>query len=401
MPRFIYSAKSDPTKIIQGEIEAETEQEAVNKLTAMGMFPISVTSENTFSASGARFLQKIPRKDLVQFSSQLASLIGSGVQILNSINIASNQIQNKNLKIILKDVASKIRDGKSLSESLSVYPRAFPSIYTAIIGSGEVSGNLEQALARLAQFMEKEEEFRSSVASSLVYPAFILAVGAGTVAVLLGFVIPRLVGMFEDMGQMLPLPTKILIAVSQILRSYWWFIICFLCIGFFIFKRMQSSAKSRSEIDRLKLKIPLMGGIILKSEISRLSRTLALLLSSGIPVVTSLGLSLQVIDNTVIRAEVERFRGQITDGLSLSHCLAESAVFPDFVTNIISVGEETGALDKSLLRIADDYEKEVDKSLKNLSRLLEPVIILGMGLVVGFIVLSMLLPIFQINLLVR
>lgn len=402
MPRFIYTAKSSPLKTIQGDIEAESEQDAINKLTKIGYFPISVEAEDLFQEKpGIRRFWKISKKEVVLFTRQLTSLIESGVNILNGLNIVSGQTSNKYLRAILNDIIGQVKDGKPLSDSMARHHRLFSSLYTSMIRSGEVGGTMEETLKRLADFLEKEEEFKSSLRAALTYPLFIFAVSILTVVVLLGFVIPRLVGMFEDMGQILPLPTKLLINVSGALRSHWWLILAMIFISVFSLRRINRNPQGKFLLDRSKLKLPIWGEIVLKSEISRLTRTLSVLLSSGITVVYSLDISASVIDNAVLKLEAQKFKDEIANGLSFSQCLNASKLFPAFVTNIVTIGEETGAMEKSLMRIADGYEQEVDRSLKTLTRLLEPIIILVMGLIVGFIVLSMLLPIFQINLIVR
>ncbi len=402
MPRYTYTAKSEPTKTVEGEIEAESHQDAINKLNKMGYFPISVQIEElALHKQGALSFRKITPKDIVIFTRQLSTLIESGVNILNGLYIVTKQAPNKYLRAVLNDVAARIKDGKSLSESLNMHPDFFSGLYTSMIHSGEAGGNIEYALKRLADFLEKDEEFKNSLRAALTYPAFILSVSVLTVIVLLGFVIPRLVSMFEDMGQILPLPTKILINVSAFLRGYWWLILAVIFVLIFLLRRIYRNPRGKIAIDRLKLKLPVTGEIVLKSEISRLTRTLSLLLSSGMPIVYSLDIAISVLKNELLKEDVEKFKDQIAGGSSFSKCLSASKLFPVFVTNIVTVGEETGTLDKSLLRIADEYERETDRTLKSLTRLLEPVIILVMGLIVGFIVLSMLLPIFQINLIVR
>ena len=402
MPKFIYTVKSQPTKTIQGDIEAESEQEAINKLIQLGYFPITVTAENVLvDKQGRRRFQKVSKRDIFLFTQQLSSLIESGVNILNALTVVSNQTSHKYLKAILSDISTKIKDGKALSESLATYPDVFSNLYTSLILSGEASGNLEVVLKRLADFFEKEEEFKNSIRASLTYPVFVFVVGTLTVAVLMGFVIPRLVTMFEDMGEALPLPTKILIDTSTVLRNYWWLILAIILISVFSLRRLHRTPQGKYALDRFKLKLPFFGETVLKTEISRLMRTLSLLISSGIPVVSCLTIAMSVIENQILKLEVQKFKGGITEGLSFSKCLADSKLFPPFVTNIVSVGEESGGLEKSLLRIADEYEREVDRSLKAFTRMLEPVIILAMGLIVGFIVLSMLLPIFQMNLIVK
>jgi len=402
MPRYTYIAKSQPNKTIQGDIEAESEQDAINKLTKMGYFPISVGAESlSFDKRSALSFGKISNREIVLFTRQASSLIESGVNILNSFNIILRQTTNKYLKAILNDIISKIKDGKSLSESLAQHPDLFPNLYTSMVHSGEVGGTLEQTLKRLADFLEKEEEFKNSVRAALTYPTFVFAVSVLTVIILLGFVIPRLVTMFEDMGQILPLPTRILIGISGFLRSYWWFILAIIAILVFLLNRFYRNPQGRILWDGFQLKLVIIGEITLKTEISRLSRTLSLLLSSGIPIIYSLDISTSILGNQILKLEVQKIKDQISGGLSFSQALKDSKLFPIFVTNIVIVGEESGILEKSLLRIADDYEKETDRTLKTLTRLLEPLIILVMGLIVGFIVVSMLLPIFQINLIAR
>ncbi|MFA4888419.1 MAG: type II secretion system F family protein [Candidatus Omnitrophota bacterium] len=402
MPRYLYSAKIDPQKTIQGDIEAESEQEAINKLTQKGYFPISVVAESSvLNKQSTITLRKVSRKDVALFTEQLSNLLDSGVNILNGLKIISAQSPNKYLKVVLNDVTNRIKDGNSFSDSLAAHPRVFPEVYSSLIRTGEASGNLKETVKRLSCFLEKEEEFKNSLVSSLTYPLFVFAVGVATVAVLLVFVIPRLVSMFEDMGQALPLPTLILINTSSFLRNYWWLILAIIFILFFSLRRVYRTPQGRFSLDKTKLKVYLVGPVILKTEISRLSRTLSLLFTSGMPITSSLDISTSVLENQVLKKEVKKFIDQISGGASFSSVIKTSKYFPDFVVNIISIGEETGSLGNALMRIAEVYEKDVDRTLKALTRMLEPVIILVMGLVVGFIVLSMLLPIFQINLIVR
>lgn len=402
MPRYIYTAKIQPSQTIQGNIEAESEQDAINKLTAIGYFPISVESDViSLDKAGIFSFRKISHKELVLFTRQLSTLIDSGVNIINGLNIISRQTPNKYLKAIINNLMSRIKDGKALSDSLSVFPHLFSNLYSSMVRTGEASGNLNNVLKRLADFFEAQEEFKNSLRASLTYPLFICIVGILTVLVLLGFVIPRLVSMFEDIGQLLPLPTRILIATSDFLRQFWWIMLAIIFVLTFSLRRIYQTAQGKIFWDRFKLKLVILGPIIVKTEISRLSRTLALLLSSGIPITPALDISTSILENQIFKSEVQRFKEEIAGGLSLSNSLKNSKLFPEFVMNIVAIGEETGSLDKSLNRIADDYERDVDRTLKALARLIEPVIILAMGLIVGFIVLSMLLPIFQMNLIVR
>lgn len=402
MPRFVYTAKTEPQKIFQGDIEAESKKDAIQKLTILGYFPISVESESlSLTKQRAGFFQKISRKEVILFTSELATLIESGVDILKSLTILSTQTHNKHFKIVVDDVISKVKDGKTLSESFRIHPRLFSNLYVSMIHSGEVEGHIDQAFRRLADFLEKEEEFQNSIRTALTYPLFVLILSIITIIVLLGFVIPKLSSMFTDFGQILPLSTKILMAVSDFLCHQGWLLLIFLFILFFLLQRLYHYPQNRVSFDRFKLKMPVLGKIILKTEISRLMRTLSLLLSGGTPIVSALDIGFLIIHNRILKKEIQNFKDQIARGMSFSQCLKGSKFFPDFAINIVTVGEESGTLEKSLLRIADDYEKEVDRTLNTFIHLLEPAVILIMGLVVGFIVISMLLPIFQISIITK
>lgn len=402
MPNYTYKAKSQPNKIIQGEIEADSQQDAIDKLVANHLFPISVNPESS-SLEGRRItgFGKVSNKEIVFFTRQLSSLIGSGVNIINALNIVTNQSSSKSLKIILRDIIDKIKNGDSLSKSLQSYGMIFSPLYSAMVHIGESSGKLEDTFEKLAEFLENEQEFRDSLRASLTYPFFVLGVGILTIVALFIFVIPRLVGMFADMGQVLPLPTRILISISGFICNYWWLIILIVFSSVFLFKRTQSFWQGNILLDKLKLKIVFFGKIILKTEISRFTRVLSLLFSSGVPASSAFEISASILDNQVLKQEVEKFKERITQGVNLSTCFKDSEFFPEFVIGITAVGEETGALDKSLLRIANEYEKDVAENMRTVMQMLEPVIILGVGLVVGFIVLAMLLPIFQINFIVQ
>lgn len=404
MPRYNYTAKISPQKVINAKIEAESEPDAINRITALGYFPVSITPEvggYQTEERRSRYFWKSSHKDVVILTRQLASLVDSGVNILNGITIIQSQLGNKYLKSVLFDILGKLKDGRSLSDSLSHYPDLFSPLYCAMVRTGEASGSLNNTFKRLADFLEKKQEFRASFIASLVYPAFILSVGILTTAVLLIFVIPKFMFMFEDLGQVLPLPTRVLIGISNFLRSSWITVLLGIALLIFSFRRFSHTSAGKQLWDEFKLKIMFLGRLILKSQISGFCRTLSLLLSSGIPITPSLEISLSVIDNEVLKSEAGHFRELISNGASLSGAFKNSKFFPDFVISIVSTGEETGNLDRALLRIADDYEKEVDRIVSTMMRLLEPVIILVMGLIVGFIVLSMLLPIFEINLVVR
>ncbi|MFA6281166.1 MAG: type II secretion system F family protein, partial [Candidatus Omnitrophota bacterium] len=317
MPKFIYTAKSGPGQTLQSEIEADSEQSAINILLSLGYFPISVQQQNVYLNKQKTYIRKVSRKDITLFTRQLSSLIESGVNILNSLQIVTDQTTNKYLKAILSDVAAKVKDGKPLSESLAAHEQVFSNLYTSIIHSGEASGNLEKVVKGLADYYEKDEEFRSSLKASLIYPLFISIIGVLTVAVLMGFVIPKLVDMFEDLGQSLPLTTRILISISGFIQNYWWAIFALVFFTVFSVSRMIKTPYGKIAFDKFQLKLPVIGEIVLKSEISRLTRTLSLLISSGLSIVSSLNVGISIVRNQVIKNDLEMFKEKITQGSSL------------------------------------------------------------------------------------
>jgi type II secretory pathway component PulF len=402
MAKFIYTAKFVPQKTQQGEIDAESAQEAINKLLYMGYFPVTLASaELSVLSDGGLSKKSVSRKEILIFTHQLSHLLTSGVTILKSLALIGDQTTNKYFKAVIAGVTGKVKEGTSLSESLSEYPGIFSRLYTSTLFAGELSGKIEFSLQHLEQHLEKEESLKNSVQQSLMYPLFVACVGIASVIVLICFVIPRLISMFQDMGQALPLPTLLLINLSVSLQRFWWLIIISTAFAWIAVKRFYHPEQGKTLIDAAKLTVPVLGKIALKNGVSRLMRALAMLVSSGIPIVSALEIAGIGIANQILKQEVIKFKEQITAGLSLSKCMHDSPHFPSLATHIIAVGEESGNLESALASIADEYQGDVDRTLKACTGLLEPVVILVMGLVVGFIVVAMLLPIFQINLMAR
>jgi type II secretory pathway component PulF len=270
-----------------------------------------------------------------------------------------------------------------------------------MVSSGEASGNLEHVLERLSGFLEKDEENISKIKSAMAYPALMAVVGCATIFVLLTFVAPRLTGIFNDLGQALPLPTKMLIWVSSFFATFWPVIIFGFIFGAFTFNRWSRTPEGKAVMDGLKVKTPAIRVFVQKVEISRFSRTLATLIGNGVPVIRALSIASGTIDNIPMRQDIEQARRDVEEGQTLSAAIRKSRYFPAAVTNMIAIGEEGGTLEKSLSKIADSYDSETDRAVKMIMSLLEPGLILFMGIIVGFIVISMLLPIFQLNLMIR
>lgn len=408
MPRFVYRAKRGPKDFKEGIIEADTERAAIYKISQMGYFPIEIKEEllhGSFAGGKARFLilrhKKIGSRDLSIFTRQLADLLASGLTILKALDVLSRQAGNLKVKATVEDIHSFIRDGGTFSDGLARHPAVFSGIYVSMVRAGETGGMLEEVLNRLADYAEAEDQLRSKVHSALAYPALMTAVGLITIVVLLTFVIPRLVTIFEDMGQALPLPTVILIKISSFIRYYGWIVLLAVAMAAFLFNRRAKTKEGKLYIDNFKMKLFGVGELIKKTDIARFTRTLGTLLTNGVPMMQSLKAAASTVENEVLRRDITAVTKDVIEGLSFSKAIAKASAFPSFVTNMVAVGDESGHLEKALLKVAESCERDVDRAVRIFTALLEPFIILVMGGIVGFIVISMLLPIFQINLMAR
>lgn len=403
MPTYHYKAKKGPQPV-EGRIEADSEKAAVEKLSLAGYLPVRVELETVVPKDPARPAKvsikskgRVKSREITLFSRQLASLLKSGVPILKALDIILEQSENPYLKYVLGNIHKEIKEGSTFSSAFQNYPRIFPAIYIAIIRSGEDSGSLPDALLRISEYRAKQEEIISRVRMALAYPVLMAVVGAGTIIFMLTFVMPRLLRLFSNMGQGLPLPTRVLIALSSGLRQWWWLIILVL-VGLALLIRSQlKTASGRLAWSVLELKLPLFGKFILKAELSRFSRTLELLIKNGITILRAIDVAIPVLNNEVIKRQLRLSYKDLEQGGSFGGSLKKSRLFPAFMSNLIIVGEESGRLEGALSEIASSYERDTDERIKTMANLLEPLMILGMGLVVGFIVVAMLLPIFEIN----
>ncbi len=411
MTTFKYTAKKGPEEIRKGFVEAPHQDVAVNKVIQLGLTPIDVVSAQDTDRTQSSpkkdinlskpFLKKIRRNDTVLFTRQIADLTDASVPLLKSIQIVLSQTRNPHFKERVEKIQIAVKAGRSLSQALAQHTDIFSNLYINLIATGEIGGHLEKVLNRLANLLEKERESRNKIKSSLAYPAVILAVGFLTVFVLLSFVIPRLSIMFDDIGQSLPLPTIILMNISSIFAHYWWLLISiFVGIGIY-FKQWTDSVQGRRQYDQFKLRIPLLGNFIKIVETARFARTLGTLVENGVTITEALNSVWAVIDNTVLREEIKQISQEVTNGSSLRDALGQSTFFPEIAVNMISIGEETGRLDRGLYKIADTFERQADQNIKTVISLLGPLILILIVSIVGFVVVAMLLPIFQMNLLVQ
>lgn len=407
MPTYKYSAKKGPEDIVKGTVEAVSEKEAIEKVSHMGYIPVRIEEYSPPAQSKEQFIKRhsslgrIRSRDISIFSRQLASLLKSGVPILSSLNIIQEQSENRNLKKILYEIHNAIKDGATFSSTLNYYPKTFSPLFIALIRTGEDSGTLPEALLRISDYRTKQEDMFSRFRMALAYPMLMGAVGIATIIFMLTFVMPRLMKIFVNMGQELPLPTRILISISQNLRSSWFWIALVLVIVIAIIARQLKTNAGKTAFSLFKLHLPVFGNLILKAELSRFSRTLELLVKSGISILKAIDISIPVLDNEIIKNQLRQSYKELEQGVSFGRSLKNSKLFPIFMTNLIIVGEESGKLDDALGEVANSYEKDTDEAMRTMSSLMEPLMILTMGLIVGFIVIAMLLPIFEINVMAK
>ena len=401
MPLFKYIAKDGP-KSVTGTVDAQSKGDAVEKINQLGYLPIRVEPQaddqmTQESASRHIFAPKVKSKDVTIFSRQLASFVKAGVPILRGLSIISEQSENPAFRNVLDDVRSQIKEGESFSDTLKRHPKIFPPIYVAMVNSGESSGNLHEVLLRIADHRQKQEAIISRVRSALAYPILMVLVGGGTIFFMLTFVMPRLMRIFTRLDQELPAPTQFLIGLSTALQHGWVYLLLGIVGVIILIKRGANTKVQKAFMSRLMLKIPIFGTFVHKSQLAQFSRTMELLIQSSIPILKAIKIAIPILGNTVIQDELSKSYKDLEEGSSFGKSLEQSKLFPKFMTSLIIVGEESGKMDDALGEVASTYERDTDEAIKVMTSLLEPILILVMGLIVGFIVIAMLLPIFEIN----
>jgi len=403
MAFFEYKAVTPEGKVIEGTLEGADEQTVMARLEEQGQLPIRVHAAGDagpFSGLLGGVLsrrKRVPRGDLLIFTQELSTLLNAGLTLDRSLTILSELTENAYLREVIKELLREVKGGKALSDAFATFPHVFPKIYVNMIRAGEAGGALDDILSRLAEYLERGEELRSYLVSALIYPIILAIVGASSVVVMLTFVIPKFAVIFENAGAPVPLPMKILLFISGLVVSYWWVALIAGIGTWYLIRRWLATPEGRMNWDRRKLKLPIVGGVLQKLEVSRFGRTLGTLLQSAVPLIQSINIVKEVIGNQAMAAAMEPIKSGVKKGEGLANPVRESAIFPPFALHLLQVGEETGRLDAMLLQIADTYDRELRTSMKRLIALFEPAIILAMGVVVGAMVVSMLYSIFSIN----
>lgn len=404
MPRFRYLAKRGPQELIEGVLEAESRTTALSRLTGLGYIPVRIREAIAESKPAETAIVrdgKVPPRQLNQFTRQFASLVRSAVPLLRALTILRDQTSHPHLRRVIGVIGEEIRQGQTLSGALVKFPKVFSPMYVSLARSGEIAGMLGTVLDRLAAQADRDEALRAKIQAALAYPLFVGVTGLATVTFLLTFVMPRLLKLFEGFGSQLPLATRILLTVSQWCGNGWfWGIGVTVALVLGVFFRSHR-AKGRVLLDRLSVHLPLIGMLVRQLELARFSRAFGLLLDHGIPILQAVEVATPVVKNQVIRKQLARLPAQLKEGSQLAPCLKALAISTPFVVHTVAVGEESGKVSGALLEVANFYEREVERLLQLMAGLLEPTMILAVGAVVGFIVIAVLLPVFEMSLIIR
>lgn len=408
MPLFEYKALNSNGKMTNGNIDCETIALARKKLRASNIFPVSIaeitkeesaTEETSFT--NINLFTRIKPYDISMMTRQLATLVDAGFPLVSALQALIPQMQSQQLKNILAKIKESIEEGSSFAAALGQYPGTFSSIYINMVRAGEASGTLEIVLSRLADITESQLALNSRIKSALTYPILMAVIGSLMVFIMLTYIVPQITSIFSDMNQALPAPTQLLIATSDFLKSYWWLLFLFF-IGIYVaFYYAKKTAKGEYFIDKSIFYFPVIGTLVKKLAIARFSRTLGSLLENGVPMLAALEVVKNIVGNVIISEIIENAAIEVERGNSLGSSLSTSDVFPHIAVQMIQVGEQSGELESMLDKVANIFEGEVEASVNSITSLLDPIIIVAMAVVVGFIALSICLPIMEMNQLVK
>ncbi|MEN6520125.1 MAG: type II secretion system F family protein [Armatimonadota bacterium] len=396
MSTFAYTAIDGTGRMVRGKMDAETEQSVLNKLHEQNLHIVSVSRQREGKKMPTVGNKKVKLKSMVVFSRQFATMIDAGIAVVRCLDILEGQTKDDALKPAIGQCKRDVKAGLSLTDAFSKHPNVFSRLYINMVRAAETGGILDQILDRLSTFLEKEDEVRSKIKSAMIYPVMVLVFAVLMILALFMFVLPKFKEIFVSMNVKMPFITQMLFDGSTFLRTYW-YVLLILVVGSYIgYKSYSKTEQGRFQIDKLKLKVPAIGELVQKMAISRFSRTFATLIASGVPMMRSLEIVGETSGNVVIAQAVENARTAIREGQKISTPLAQSGLFPNMVTHMIDIGEETGRLSDMLLKVSDFYDQEVEGAVKALTSLIEPCLIVVMGGIVGFIAVSIMAPIFKL-----
>jgi len=401
-----YTEKGKETK---GMVDAVSIREAKSKLRSQGVF-VSKVIEEAFAGEVSKeprartlsnILTRVRVEDLSIMTRQLSTLVSAAIPLVEALSALYEQLENPLLKKTIAQVRDSVNEGQSFADALGQHKKIFPDLYINMVRSGEASGALDIVLLRLAEFMEGQHRLRSKIAAAMVYPILLFVVCIAVLMYLLTAVVPKVVSMFESMNQVLPLPTRMLIGISNFLVDTWWMIIVLCLLSGYVFIKWRNTDKGSVKFDRFRIRMPVLGPVHKKACIARFARTLGTMLASGVPILDAMRIVKSVVQNRIIETAIEDSISEIMDGSSIAFPLKKSGVFPPIILHMIRVGEKSGRLEEMLLKAADAYEQDVETSVVGLSSILEPVMILIMGVSVGFVVMSILFPMLEMSQIVK
>jgi type IV pilus assembly protein PilC len=400
MATFRYSARDASGRVVAGAIDAETEVLVLGKLQEMGFFVTNLQRQSGGAVSLRRLdlgkLRKVGMRELTVFTRQFATMVNAGLSMVRTLNILEQQTESAKLKTIVGDVRKHVEEGMTLSDALGQHPDTFSALTINMVRAGEIGGVLDDVLNRLAIFYEKDLSLRQKVRAAMTYPAAIFTFALGVIFFLVFFILPQFIGFFEGLDLQLPLPTRVLIFVTHLLTGYWYVFLGGLLVSFWGLRVYIGTERGRFRWDRYKLRVPVFGPLLRKVTISRFTRTLGTLITSGVPIMQALEVVSKAVENKIVGQAIDHVRNSIREGESIALPLQNSGLFPPMVVQMTAVGEETGTLDSMLQKVADFYDAEVESTLVQLTSILEPLLIMFLGFVVGFIVLSFYMPLYQL-----
>jgi len=398
MPKYSWEGKTRSGQVMKGDMDAPNEAAVTAQLKGQGIIASSIKERGKgldLEIKIPGFAPKVTTKDIVVFTRQFCTMIDAGLPLVQCLDILSRQQENKTFKDILVNVKESVESGSTFAEALRKHPKAFDELYVNLVAAGEVGGILDTILNRIAAYIEKAMKLKKQVKSAMTYPTTIIGIAVLVITVILLFVIPQFQSMFADFGQTLPIPTLMVIAMSEFIQSYFIHIGVGIWLFVFAFKRTYRTKRGREIIDELSLKVPVMGILIRKVAVAKFTRTLGTMISSGVPILDGLDIVAKTAGNKTIEKAIYAVRQSISEGKTIAEPLEKSGVFPSMVCQMIAVGEQAGAVDTMLNKIADFYDDEVDDAVENLTAMMEPLLMLFLGTTVGGLVIAMYLPIFQ------
>lgn len=397
MPIFVYKARDFKGMDHRGTIETVDASRVARLLSKKGLVVTSITETKNASSFLEKYLNHVSFDELVIATRQLSTMIESGLVLSEALSILVEQQSNKNFKKVLEEVLRDVNSGLDLASALRKHPDVFPALYCSLVKAGEQAGNLDVILTEMANNLERDREFRSRIKGAMVYPAMVISMMFIVLGIMMFYVIPRLTSLYTQSNIDLPLPTKILIGTSNFFISYWWVMLIFIVIGIIVFRKWVATEEGKYNFDKFLLKVPLVGKVIKGTSLTSFTRTFGLLATAGVPILDSIGIVSEVIDNSVYKQALAQTRLGVERGLTMSVQLQEVGVFPAIVSQMYRVGEETGKVDKVSFKLAEYFESEADHLVKNLSVIIEPVILIILGVGVAFLVLSIILPIYKLT----